>query len=370
MRVCFVTPEVFAFGYYGGLGMVTRTVGRELAKRGIGVYVLTPQKKEQRRIEQLDGMIVLGFPGDLNLRSLFKILFSGNLFRLPEADIYHIEDPYYSFPYLITRATPQSKHIVCFQDPWREAELRKLASVEAEWKGIKKYYFTHLRPYFSQRTILKADALFCPAKYLIPKVKEMHNLHTEVGFLPNPVEVPAHDSKKPTKPTVCFIARWAPVKRVDRFFELAKSFPQVEFIAVGMAYDEARDRELRRMGSDIPNLKMPGLLVGAEKNEILEKSWVMVNTSFHESLPTTYLEACAYKCAILSAENPDDFALNFGFRVQNDDFESGLAYLLEGNRWWEKGEAGFEYVREVHELNKVVDQHIKVYENLMGKGDR
>jgi glycosyltransferase involved in cell wall biosynthesis len=157
------------------------------------------------------------------------------------------------------------------------------------------------------------------------------------------------------------------VKRVERFFELARRFPNVEFIAAGMAYNEARDKELRVIGSEITNLKMPGVVVDAEKDEILEKSWIMVNTSFHESLPTTYLEACAYKGAMLISENPDDFASNFGFQVQSDDFESGLAYLLEGNRWREKGEMGFEYVSEVHELNKVVDQHIRVYENLLGR---
>lgn len=367
MRICFVTPEVFAFGYYGGLGRLTRTLGSELVKRGIEVYVLTPQKKEQRRVEQLDGMVVLSFPGDLNLNSLFKIFRSGNRFRLPEADIYHIEDPYFVAPYLITRATPKSKHLVVFQDPWYKADLKKKVSIDPQWKGVKRYYLTHISPYFARKTISKADGLFCAAKYLIPYVKEMHGLRDEVGFLPNPVEIPSQKMSKSTKPTVCFIARWAPVKRVDRFFELARHFPDVEFIAAGMAYDEARDEELRAMGSQIPNLKMPGIVVGAEKNEILEKSWIMANTSFHESLPTAYLEACAYKGAMLSAENPDDFASNFGFEVENDDFESGLSYLLESNRWKEKGEAGFEYVRETHELNKVVDQHIRVYENLLGK---
>jgi len=367
MRVCFVTPEVFAFGYYGGLGKLTKTLGGELVKRGVEVYVLTPQKKEQRRIEQLDGMTILGFPGELNISSFLKIIRSGGFFRLPEADIYHVEDPYYSFPYLINRATTGSKHIVVFQDPWYVDDLKKLASVEEQWRGFRKYYLTHIRPYIAQRTIVGADALYCPAKYLIPKVKQMHNLHTEVGFLPNPVQVPSHGISKAQKPTVCFIARWAQVKRLERFFELAKHFPDVEFIAAGMAYDKMRDKELRAIGSEIPNLKMPGIVDGDEKNEILEKSWIMVNTSFHESLPTTYLEAGAYKCALLSAENPDDFASNFGFNVKDDDFESGLTYLLEGNRWKEKGEAGFEYVRETHELNKVVDQHIRVYEEVIAR---
>ena len=370
MRVCFVSPEVFAFGYYGGLGKLTRTLGSELAKRGIEVYILTPQKKGQRKIEQLDGMVILGFPGELNLSSLFKILLSGDLFRLPQADIYHTVDAYYTFPYLIMRATPKSKHVLSFLDPWEQEELKKLASVEPQWRGIRRYYLTHIRPYLIKKGISRADAFFCGAKYLIPKVKQMHNLDTEVGFLPQPVEVPTYSINKTSKPIVCFIARWAPVKRVERFFKLARHFPNVEFIAMGMAYDEKLDKELRRIGSQIPNLRMPGLVPEDEKSQVLKNSWIMANTSFHEGLPGAFLEACAYKCAILSAENPDDFASNFGFHVQNDDFESGLSFLLEGDRWREKGEKGFEYVNEVHELNKVVNQHIRAYENLLEKGDR
>ena len=60
MRICFVTPEIFAFGYYGGLGRLTRTLGSELVKRGIEVYVLTPQKKEQRRIISIERKLLLG----------------------------------------------------------------------------------------------------------------------------------------------------------------------------------------------------------------------------------------------------------------------------------------------------------------------
>ena len=104
-----------------------------------------------------------------------------------------------------------------------------------------------------------------------------------------------------------------------------------------------------------------------KKREILGESWVLVNTSIHEGLPQSFIEACSYRCAILSAVNPDDYARNFGYHAQNDDFASGLEYLLENDNWREKGERGFEYVKETNEINKVIDRRVQVYESLVGK---
>ena len=36
MRICLVSPEVFAWGYHGGFGFLTRTLGREFAASLIG----------------------------------------------------------------------------------------------------------------------------------------------------------------------------------------------------------------------------------------------------------------------------------------------------------------------------------------------
>ena len=105
-----------------------------------------------------------------------------------------------------------------------------------------------------------------------------------------------------------------------------------------------------------------------QKSQILEKSWIYVNTSIRECLPVSFLEAAAHRCAILSSENPDDFADNFGYRVRTNDlagYVEGLKFLIEEDRWKIKGEKGFRYVREVHEMDKVIDQHIAIYRSLL-----
>ncbi len=62
MKVCFICTEIFAWNKYGGFGKATRTIGRELVKRGIEVSAVIPRRNEQREFEILDGIKVLSFP--------------------------------------------------------------------------------------------------------------------------------------------------------------------------------------------------------------------------------------------------------------------------------------------------------------------
>lgn len=69
MRICLISVEIFAWGKYGGFGRATRLIGRELVKRGVEVYAVVPRRNEQRPVEDLDGIRVLGFePRDLRRR--------------------------------------------------------------------------------------------------------------------------------------------------------------------------------------------------------------------------------------------------------------------------------------------------------------
>jgi glycosyltransferase involved in cell wall biosynthesis len=357
LKVCFVVSQIFAWGKYGGFGSLTRTIGSELVKRGIEVFAVVPRYKGQRPVEELDGITILSFSPSFTL-------FSKKIYKACDADIYHSEEPTIG-TYIAMKAMPNRKHIITSQDPRDKNDW----IVEYSYYPLHKKISTYLYEtnYLVNKSVKNADAVFCQAKYIIPKVKSLYGLTKDPDFLPNPVDVPIKSFKKADEPTVCFLARWDKRKKPEIFFNLAKKFPDINFIAMGKAHDEKWDKYLREKYTDIPNLEMPGFVSSEQKKEILEKSWIMVNTATRECLPVSYLEASAHKCAILGSENPDDFAENFGYHVKNDDYVSGLKFLLD-NRWRERGAIGYEYVKETHELNKVIDKHISIYEKLTGGG--
>jgi glycosyltransferase involved in cell wall biosynthesis len=100
---------------------------------------------------------------------------------------------------------------------------------------------------------------------------------------------------------------------------------------------------------------------------VLASSWVLVNTSARESLPTSFVEAAAHGCAILSGIDPDGFASEFGRCVAGDDYASGLRWLLENGRWRQRGEAGMRYARKVFDLEASIQRHMRIYAGLLGR---
>lgn len=359
MRICFICVEIFAWGKYGGFGRATRTIGRELAKRGIEVFAVVPRRKGQKPVEELDGITVLSFP------SYFPWSSKG-IYRICDADIYHSQEPSFG-TYIAMKEMPNRKHIVTFRDPrdlqdWKmEYELPSLSKLQV----LSNYLYEN--NFLVKRAVRRADGVFCIAKYLIPKVKSMYCLRYDPSFLPTPVAVLDKVEKAATS-TVCFLARLDRRKRPEIFLELAGKFPHVKFIVVGKSRDEKWDAYLRNTYSNLPNLEMPGFIDQFSSDlhsQILEKSWIMVNTATREALPNAFLEAAAHSCAILSAVDPDGFASHFGYYAKDGNFSKGLDFLLENQRWKERGEQGYKYVKETFETSLAIDQHIAFYEQIL-----
>ncbi len=352
--------EIFAWDKYGGFGRATRLIGRELVKKGIEVFAVVPRRKRQKEFEILDGIKVFSFRKS-------NPFYARKLFKKCNADIYHSEEPSFG-TYLALKEMSHKIHLVTSRDP------RFLSDWLREFKDPSYNKFQVLANYFYEdsffvkKSVRKANRVFCAAKFLNGKVSKKYSLKNEVGFLPTPIEVPQKEIVKSEFPTVCYLARWDKRKRPDLFFQLAKSFPEVKFIAVGKGRNINYDRYLRKKYSNLKNLTMTGFINQFETNEIseiLETSWILVNTATREGLPNAFLEALAHKCAILSSLNPENVTERFGYYVKNNNFKEGLTKLLDNDNWRMKGEQGQNYVKENYELNISIEHHIKTYENLL-----
>lgn len=359
MKICLIAVEIFAWGKYGGFGRATRLIGRELAKRGIEVTAVVPLREDQKDVEILDGIRVLGFQRS-NPLSASKLLREAN------ADIYHSQEPSLG-TYLAQRAMPDRKHVITFRDPrdienWRiELRLPSLNSLQV----VSNWLYED--SWLVRSSVRKADKLFAASHMVAERAVEKYRLESSPAFLPTPVEIPAK-IQKADNPTVCLVSRWDKRKRPELFFELARSFPDIQFLAAGKSRDPIYEHQLREKYEKLPNLQMLGFIdqfKTAELSNLLAKSWVLVNPAAREGLPNAYIEAAAHGCAILSAVDPDGFTSRFGYQVTDDNFCAGLTNLLEGDRWKQLGERGREYVRDVFALDRSIGQHVSEYEMLL-----
>jgi len=360
-HVCFISIEMFADRVFGGFGRATRTIGRELAQRGLRVTFVVPRRSSEYPDEyDVDGIAVRQFDPRRPWTAV-------SAFRRTDADVYHSQDTSLATR-LAMLAWPRRKHVITFRDPMDRQDW----DIETRYAGQPRLGWSLYRAFvdgpFMAGAVARADGLYCAAEFLRDKVARKYALRTPPGFLPTPVRVPPAVTKA-ARPTVCFVGRWEGRKRPEQFFELARDFPDVRFIGVGGAQDSDRDARLRRDYGRIPNLELTGFLDQFQSSrlfEVLSASWILVNTSAREGLPNTFLEACAHQCALLSYHDPDAFVSRFG-RVAADrpgGLREGLEALLRDDSWRAQGASGRAFVEQVFGTERAVQAHLDAYGRL------
>lgn len=357
MHICLISVEIFAWGKYGGFGKATRTLGRELVKRGIQVSALVPRRPSQKPIEILDGMTVYGY----EISKPWQML---EIFKICEADVYHSQEPSFA-SYFAQRLHPEKKHFITFRDTRNFSDwwIEFIHPSKSRLQVIANFIFED--NFLVHKAIRSADRKFVASHLLVERSYKKYHLDGEPEFLPTPVYVPINVDKA-EKPTVCYVSRWDRRKRPELFIEVARSSPDVHFIAVGASRDTSYDHKIRSQLEALPNVEVHGLINQFENikiQEIFSRSWILLNTAAREGLPVSFIEACAARCAILSSVDPDGFTSRFGFVVKNNDFAPGLLHLISENRWREAGMNGYLFVKEAFSLKSAVQEHIDHYSN-------
>jgi glycosyltransferase involved in cell wall biosynthesis len=368
MRVCLISIEFF-INKSGGFGRAARTIGRELAARGVEVYALVPLQGDQGPREEHDGVTVFGF-------SKRRPWDAYRLCKEIDADVYHSCEP--SMTTVFARwAMPHKKHVITFRDPrsWDDWSKEFERPARSKLQVISNWVFEANE--LVRQAVRQADGVYSIGRYLVPKIKQIYGVDAE--FLPTPVAAPETVTKA-SRPTVGWLARWDPIKRPEIFLQLPPRFPDVNFRFAGAALNPQWERHLRQTYGSARNLDWLARIDQFERprehSEFLGAAWVMVNASTKEAMPNAFLEAAAHRAAILSGLDPDGFASEFGYHVQRrdphsrypdaEDFAQGLAWLMENDRWRDKGQRGYERVSSTFEIEIAIQRHIAVYHKHLG----
>lgn len=271
-------------------------------------------------------------------------------------------------------AVPRTPLMIWLRDPKGETELKNIATVDCELRANKMKnldeFMTFVRKereFFSKvyeqscesrRPIIFVTNAHC----LTPRAKRLFDLKEfNPHFLPNPIHYPSLERfEKSKKPTVCVLGRIDPVKRPWICFELAKKFKDVEFLICGnTSYPEVVNPIIEKYRT-VDNLKFLGLVQGKQKEDILVKSWVLLNTSIHEGLPCSFLESFSCHTPILSSVNPDELVSKFGVYTGDNpgdgldaktmgQFEEALGKMLSDSKVLaEKGAQARKYIEDVY----------------------
>ncbi len=359
MKVCFISTEIFAWGKYGGFGRATRLIASELAKKGIEVSAVVPIRENQNKFELLDGIKIYGYP-------IYNPLKSISILKEIDADIYHSEEPSLG-TYFAQIAKSKKAHVVTFRD------TRLFYDWLIEFKNPSLNKFQVLSNFFFENNILvaravrNATAVYSTADFISEKATQKYKLNEITGLLRSPVKV-KDEVKKSETPRALYLGRLDKRKRPEKFLELAKDFPSVEFFVVGKSRDENYQNYLLNKYQKYSNIKFCGFVdqfSSDEFSKILGSSWVLVNTALREGLPNAFVEALAHKCAIISSVDPDNITSRFGIKVENDNFAGALQKILLNDDWKTKGVNGYKFINENFSIEKIIYEHIKAYNSIL-----
>lgn len=205
--------------------------------------------------------------------------------------------------------------------------------------------------------------------FLNQKAIDLYKLDpdVEIQYMPNPVELDSEFNveKYKKKNMIIFLGRLEDVKRGWLFCETAKRVPEYEFYVLGkINTHKANTAAFWKQYQNIPNLHFAGHVDGEMKNQFLKDAKILVNTSVHEALPVSFLEALSYGCTLVSNRNPDSLTENFGIwigDVLGNGFESIDLYadavrkLMTDDKLRSKlAQAGRKYVEQVHNIPRFV----------------
>ena len=260
------------------------------------------------------------------------------------------------------------KLILWIQDPrpwsdWREIETVNLFR-ESCYYNQKLYDFVN-KLYEQGRVKFISQGYF-----LNDKAKDLYRLHNDVDiqYLPNSVEIDKNFNVMTHKKenTIIFLGRIASVKRGWLFCEIAKKLPQYEFYVLGASFLEKKKNDsIMCKYKSIPNLHFVGHVEGTEKNNYLKNAKILVNTSIHEALPVSFLEALSYGTVLVSNRNPENLTSKFGIwtgQINGDGFDQIDLYVNAIKKLMEDEELrknlsiqGRQYVEKIHNIPKFIE---------------
>lgn len=206
-----------------------------------------------------------------------------------------------------------------------DTEIGKIGSAKP-WR-----FFDMIESHFFKKTFLNGSRIICQKQSQKEMIERHFGLNADVltqAALQNDVSA----IKKNDKITIVWIANLKPLKRPEKFLEIAKAFEgstEVEFLMIG-GFQDASYKSLIDEHSQLKSFKFLGLLNNNEVNTVLDSAHILVNTSDHEGFSNTFVQAWLRKVVVLSINSdPDNILEKKGIGFQTSNVLNTIAKLRE-----------------------------------------
>lgn len=277
-------------------------------------------------------------------------------------------------------AVAQTPLVVWVRDPRTPDDDAKLATLRipsspATPPGVAPMDCTLLAPYVARASARGVGVLLAGTAPALAaaKVRGSYGVDVDdVPLLPNPLDLVAERPEPSGRPSVVFLGRLDPVKRPWLFVELARRFPQVDFLVLGQPHFTGEGSwEPRGLPG---NVRILGHVDGEEKTRLLSSASALVNTAIHEGLAVSFLEALHCGTPIVSCQDPEGVVSRFGVYAGRwdgdgldslDAFGDALGRLLDDSDLRLRlGAEGRSWVRATHTREEFLSTFVRLTASL------
>lgn len=358
-------------GGYGGYGILAREyIAKYIPNENLEIEVIigSNSKKEVRTIE-VDGTKINYLPKNWSSKYDIDFIYLNKVkkfFKEKNFDIYlSIEMSKIAFE--VMKRETNKKLVLWIQDPRPRYDWEEIRSVPRsdEYKSYENYYSKW--EIKIQRLLKKLEKenrliLISQGKSLNKKAIDLYKLKkdSKIEYFPNPIEKTENFETSLKKEKVIFLGRLVAVKRPWIYFEIAKQMPEYEFYVCGQGKEID---DIIEKYKDIKNLKFMGHVSGELKKKLLKEVKILVNTSIHEAIPVSFLEAIFYGIKIVSCQNPDNITEENGYFTGTilgdgmdkiDEFKKGIKFCFE-NYNSEEIQNNINKIKEIHKVDRFVE---------------
>jgi len=311
MKVCFVAPSIYPvlankeeIQIIGGAELQQCYIGRGLIDKGYSVFYVS-MDYGQPDGEELNGLVVLKTykpaEGIFGLRFFYPRLHTTwKALKKANADIYIVRSDTYLLGILSVFCRLYKKKIIF-------CAAHDANFIPNQFRMKTKYRMVKMRDkYLYLYGLRRADSIIVQSKLQKKLLWDNFNLKSNIirNFHPSkPVKLPVSQRKY-----ILWVATMRAWKRPGQFINLARAFPQEQFIMIGgrdmkdgYLYDEINEQ-----AEKLQNLQFLGFQPLRVTETYFNKCKVFINTSKYEGFPNTFLQAWRRGIPVISYVDPDD----------------------------------------------------------------
>ena len=209
------------------------------------------------------------------------------------------------------------------------------------------------------------------ADVIITQTREQYNLirkslEKNSKFIRSAYPIPQIKNKNGKY--ILWVARCVKWKHPELFIELAKQFPEEDFVMICPGEDEYKNL-IKKEAENVKNLKFIDQVHFSKIDNYFKNAKIFVNTSKFEGFPNSYVQAAKNKTPILTLNiNPDNVINVYSIGLHSYDLKqlaSDLKNLLTDKQIYKKlSDNAYDYAKQHHNIDKIKEEYKSLFLDL------